>query len=413
MKFVKFFAAVCAVSMMSMFQACNCEDVNIPTVDWTEVETNPTLVGMVTLSTGEPVAGATVTINLNGDVRSAKTTRDGNYVIDNLEEGTYEVTVVSPNADQGEKKGRVTLLEGKVAVFNALFVKSAAAAVSKKNVTIEEYNEETGETETVKAIAVSVTPGALINADFVPAQTTTITMPEGALEDGDELVADTYYDAEAITSQSNARATSSAPAGYHFSGMDGVVVVNTVAKSGATTTKKYVTIAVESLDEPDMIEHGNNKDDIVALKVTKQANGNYLTTFKTKKLGETRVYYRIYVNNAVKGRNVLTFAPSMFEGPLEELASVFKYNLGVSLQRSNTYLDQFVILYENAAGVAQTEKMININFEVPLGAACILNGYQETDKYTYACGKSRVTVTTYGDIFYNIVDREHTGGGSN
>lgn len=412
MKFVKFFAAACAVMTMSMFQACNCEDVTPPTVDWTEVETNPTLVGVVALSTGEPVEGATVTINLKGDQRSTKTASDGHYAIENLKEGTYEVTIASPKADQGEKKGTVILREGKVTVFNTLFVNRGESTITKQTTTVEEYNEETGETEIVEATEVSLIPGALINADFTPAQITTVTMTEGALEDGDELVADTYYDEESVNGQSNARATA-APSGYHFTGVDGVVVVKTISKNGATTTKKYITIAIESLDEPDKVEHGNGKSDMVDLKTVKQANGTYLTTFKTKKLGETRVYYRIYVNNPEKGRNVLSFAPSMFEGPLTALNSTFTYNLGISIQRSNTYLDQFVILYENAVRNVQVEKKFNIAFDVPVGAACVLKGYQETEKYTYACGDSRVPVTAYGDIFYNIVDREHTGGGSN
>lgn len=380
--------------------SCDDDDPDYENVTPPEVTVAPnTLSGVITSISGDPIAGATVTLSGTANA-TAKTDAKGIYQLEDVKPGTYQLKAEA--AGKLAKEGELTVEKTEKSqnvVWNAIL-----AAEIKKEISVSTTETSTGnvDTETLKG-----NEKAEVKVEA--------TIPPSAVEaeEGEEvrIIVSPVYDAGSVT---GGRAV--AP------------------RADETTMLVGATLACSKSDAKlkTSIDLGFNVDTEVAANVEARQykDGQWVAVESRTEDGKVIIAadeftsYGLFLGVSFSSSNA-TEAVSFSQNKWDNLygstdmtvgSASYTYKVGTEISTSGTSVLTALLIEKLAQRFGTTVSTVTgsypVNVSLPVGTMLSISGVQNKSNVTASAMGKSVSGTQYGTVTVTVAtaNRQHNGG---
>lgn len=380
--------------------SCDDDDPDYENVTPPEVTVAPnTLSGVITSISGDPIAGATVTLSGTANA-TAKTDAKGIYQLEDVKPGTYQLKAEA--AGKLAKEGELTVEKTEKSqnvVWNAIL-----AAEIKKEISVSTTETSTGnvDTETLKG-----NEKAEVKVEA--------TIPPSAVEaeEGEEvrIIVSPVYDAGSVT---GGRAV--AP------------------RADETTMLVGATLACSKSDAKlkTSIDLGFNVDTEVAASVEARQykDGQWVAVESRTEDGKVIIAadeftsYGLFLGVSFSSSNA-TEAVSFSQNKWDNLygstdmtvgSASYTYKVGTEISTSGTSVLTALLIEKLAQRFGTTVSTVTgsypVNVSLPVGTMLSISGVQNKSNVTASAMGKSVSGTQYGTVTVTVAtaNRQHNGG---
>lgn len=380
--------------------SCDDDDPDYENVTPPEVTVAPnTLSGVITSISGDPIAGATVTLRGTANA-TAKTDAKGIYQLEDVKPGTYQLKAEA--AGKLAKEGELTVEKTEKSqnvVWNAIL-----AAEIKKEISVSTTETSTGnvDTETLKG-----NEKAEVKVEA--------TIPPSAVEaeEGEEvrIIVSPVYDAGSVT---GGRAV--AP------------------RADETTMLVGATLACSKSDAKlkTSIDLGFNVDTEVAANVEARQykDGQWVAVESRTEDGKVIIAadeftsYGLFLGVSFSSSNA-TEAVSFSQNKWDNLygstdmtvgSASYTYKVGTEISTSGTSVLTALLIEKLAQRFGTTVSTVTgsypVNVSLPVGTMLSISGVQNKSNVTASAMGKSVSGTQYGTVTVTVAtaNRQHNGG---
>lgn len=380
--------------------SCDDDDPDYENVTPPEVTVAPnTLSGVITSISGDPIAGATVTLRGTANA-TAKTDAKGIYQLEDVKPGTYQLKAEA--AGKLAKEGELTVEKTEKSqnvVWNAIL-----AAEIKKEISVSTTETSTGnvDTETLKG-----NEKAEVKVEA--------TIPPSAVEaeEGEEvrIIVSPVYDAGSVT---GGRAV--AP------------------RADETTMLVGATLACSKSDAKlkTSIDLGFNVDTEVAASVEARQykDGQWVAVESRTEDGKVIIAadeftsYGLFLGVSFSSSNA-TEAVSFSQNKWDNLygstdmtvgSASYTYKVGTEISTSGTSVLTALLIEKLAQRFGTTVSTVTgsypVNVSLPVGTMLSISGVQNKSNVTASAMGKSVSGTQYGTVTVTVAtaNRQHNGG---
>lgn len=394
-----------SVSMLLGATACGSDDPDYSDVTPPVVASvASTIGGIVSDKSGDVIAGATVTMtDSNAGTQTAQTDADGIYLFEEVQPGTYTLTVEAEGKEAAE--GTVTVEESEVTQRYIWNVALAADVVERIAVSSTEATKGSLTTETLKGNEVaSVNITAVVPANAV-----------GGVAEGEEAIINVKPIYSIAGAQRSAALSTKASAETLLAGSELKCNVEGATLNEAMELRMDVGDQLVSGAEVRRFKDGQwsaakwTKDgDEIVVEADAFAtygvfvNIDYTLQEKNDPISFTQgTWDNLYGAQAVN----ITSIPYSFKAGTEVTTTA-------SDKLTGLLVEKLAQLY--AAATATVDREYPVNVTLPVGTKLEISATQKVITATISALGSSATITNYSDVSINVTtsNRQHTGGGS-
>lgn len=391
-----------SVCMMLGTTACGSDDPDYSDVTPPEVSSVPsTIGGIVSEKSGDVIAGAKVILtDSNAGTKSTQTDADGVYLFEDVQPGTYTVTVEADG--KVSESNTVTVEKSDYTQRYIWNISLAADAMKQIAVSATEITSETLSTETLKGNEVAtVDITAVVPADAVT-----------GVEEGQEVLI-------------NIRPVYSIAAAERLAS-------RATAETMLTGSELSCNVEGATLKEAIELRLSVGEQLASGAEVRKYKNGEWTTASWTTDGNDFVVKadefatYGVFMSisySMTESQQPLTFTQSVWDNlygsqPMTVASASYSFKGGTEVtttasdKLTGLLVEKLVQLY--AAASTTVTRTYPLNVTLPIGTKLEISGTQTVTTATISGLGRSATITHYGDVKINVQtsNRQHTGGGN-